>query len=237
VNTHWHLDHATGNRDILAAYPDARIIASDAVVGALEGFLADSAERMRSRLKNDAVTPIERVRMDRALAIIGDRAAFVPDAPVEADGPIELGGRVFELRLASNAATEGDLWILVPEEKLAIVGDLVVSQFPFFDTGCEEGWLRALEKIEQSSWDILIPGHGERMDRDSFRRWRTAFVSMIDCARSAKIASQCAAQWQEDAGGFFSEAERNDVRELAIYYVDDILRAPKEKRMSYCQSG
>jgi len=40
INTHWHLDHTTGNRDILAAFPEAKTIACHAVEGALAGFLA-----------------------------------------------------------------------------------------------------------------------------------------------------------------------------------------------------
>src|ERR1051325_2082076 len=39
VNTHWHLDHTTGNADIRAVYPNARVYASTAIEGALIGFL------------------------------------------------------------------------------------------------------------------------------------------------------------------------------------------------------
>src|SRR5687768_55619 len=42
VNSHWHLDHTGGNQELRAVYPNARIVTSNAVAGALAGFLADS---------------------------------------------------------------------------------------------------------------------------------------------------------------------------------------------------
>src|SRR3569832_1468539 len=42
VNSHWHLDHTTGNWDIRRAYPRVAVYASDAIEGALETFLKDS---------------------------------------------------------------------------------------------------------------------------------------------------------------------------------------------------
>ena len=55
---------------------------------------------------------------------------------------------------------------------------------------------------------FVIPGHGAAMDRAAFRRWRGAFTALLDCARSAHAAEDCAAGWERDATGFFSEAER-----------------------------
>ncbi len=42
VNTHWHLDHSTGNAEIRAAYPGAPLYATRAVEGALVGFFLQS---------------------------------------------------------------------------------------------------------------------------------------------------------------------------------------------------
>lgn len=235
VNSHWHLDHTTGNRDLLARFPKATIVASRAVEGALNGFLARSREGARKRLADPGLHGDERTRIERALAIMEDRGALVPSLAIERDGARRLGGRRLEFHLARNAATEGDVWLVVPDEELAIVGDLVVAQFPFFDTGCEEGWAAALKAIERAPWTILIPGHGVPMDRAAFARWHRGFRALLDCARSSHSAEDCAEGWERDATGFFSEAERADVRAMGVYYVAEVLRAPPERRMAYCR--
>jgi glyoxylase-like metal-dependent hydrolase (beta-lactamase superfamily II) len=44
VNSHWHLDHVSGDPALRAAYPGLKIYASDAIDNALTGFLASSAK-------------------------------------------------------------------------------------------------------------------------------------------------------------------------------------------------
>jgi glyoxylase-like metal-dependent hydrolase (beta-lactamase superfamily II) len=235
VNTHWHLDHTTGNRDILAAFPRARIVASRAAEGALGGFLARSRAGAQKALADPKLPAEERARIERSLAIMDDRAALLPGMAIERDGVHKLGGRRIQVRLAPKAVTEGDVWLVLPDEKLAIVGDLVVAAFPFFDTACDEGWAAALGAIERAKWTTLIPGHGKPMDRADFRRWRGAFTAYVDCAKSTRPAADCAAGWERDAAGFYTPAEQRELRAMGIYYAEEVLRAPPERRMAYCR--
>ena len=43
VNSHWHLDHTTGNWDLRQAYPQVQVYASDALEGALATYLKRAA--------------------------------------------------------------------------------------------------------------------------------------------------------------------------------------------------
>ena len=186
VNTHWHLDHTTGNRDVLSTSPEAFIVASGAVEGALDGFLARSADQARKALADPKQAGEAKDRTRRALAAIEDQAALIPGMKISRTTTGKLGGRRVEFHLARNAATQGDLWLVLPDEKLAVVGDLVVAPFPFFDTGCEQGWSDALAEIARAKWTTLIPGHGQPMGRADFSRWRSAFTAVLDCAKSSR---------------------------------------------------
>jgi glyoxylase-like metal-dependent hydrolase (beta-lactamase superfamily II) len=235
VNTHWHLDHTTGNRDILAAYPAASLIATNAIAGALTGFLARGRDSAAARLADPDLPADERARTERAIAAMDDRRAMVPADPIERDEEVAIAGRRFELHVAPRAATEADLWLVAPDEGVAVVGDLVVAPSPFFDTGCEEGWSRALDAIGRAEWTTLIPGHGAPMSRADFTRWRAAFDNWLACAASDRPVAACTDGWMADAAGFYSEAEAPSVRRLQDYYVGEVLRAPADKRMDYCR--
>jgi len=237
VNTHWHLDHTTGNREVRLSYPGAEVIATGAGEGALTGFLASGIAATRRTVTDPDADPAERKAAERRLAAVEDRASFLPAMPLKSDDTRKVAGRMLELHVAPAAATEADLWFVDPQDKLAVVGDLVVAQAPFFDTGCEEGWATALDAIGAAKWDTLIPGHGEPMDRPAFGRWRGAFDGFLDCGKSSAAPSACAERWLADANGFYTEDQRDSVRQLIEYYVDRVLRAPPEQRMAYCRSG
>jgi hypothetical protein len=55
VNTHWHLDHVSGNPALKAAHPGVRVYATSAINGALDGFLKDSAANSRKALADGLV--------------------------------------------------------------------------------------------------------------------------------------------------------------------------------------
>lgn len=235
VNTHWHLDHSGGNAEIRAVHPKARLHTSHAVAGALEGFLARSLERARARLADPKLPEEQKAELRLGVAAMEDRRNLLPDLPVTGPATLDAGGRRLELRLASHAATEGDVWIYDPATKTAVVGDLVVVPAPFFDTGCAQGWKAALADIAKVPFTTLIPGHGASMTRAQFGSYRRAFDRLADCAEGSAATQACVDGWLGDAAEFLpTEQDRKGARELLEYYFAEILRSP-EKKAEFCR--
>lgn len=230
VNTHWHLDHSGGNREVRAQFPRASLYASGAIRAALDGFLARELARSKAILADAKVDELEKAKLRLGVDAIEDRGNLIPDATVEGDSRI---GRL-ELHLAPFAATEGDVWLFDPQSRTVVAGDLVVAPVPFFDTACAAGWRAALDRIGAQDFDRLIPGHGPPQSRADFDAYRGAFRNLLACAASEATAATCAQGWQEDAAQFLADdRERVYAARAIAYYFDNILRVP-EKQAELC---
>jgi glyoxylase-like metal-dependent hydrolase (beta-lactamase superfamily II) len=234
-NTHWHLDHSTGNTEIRAAFPNAPLYASNAIEGALTGFLARSRESTQRALAAGQIPEAARPEVMRAFDVMDHPERLRPTRPVTRSGMQTVAGRRLQVNLASYAATEGDVWIYDPALRLVVAGDLVVGPVPFMDTACPEGWRAALGQIAATPFTTLIPGHGEPMDRAAFTAWRAAYDAFMDCGQSQRPRAECIAGWRRDAARFIPAGSEQIVERLAGYYIDSRLRASAEERARYCR--
>jgi len=235
VNTHWHLDHTTGNLDIRQAYPRAHVYATTAIEGALMGFLGRNREQADRRLADPKTPPGQKAQILRGRHRVDHPDTLRPTVPMTKSGRMRIAGRELDVRVAPFAATEADLWLYVPDERLAIVGDLVVDIVPFMDTACPDGWKKALEEIARTPFVTLIPGHGAPMDRAQFLQWKGAFDAFVDCGRSTPPKQECVAGWKRDAAPFIDAAHSNYASEAAAYYIDTRLRSSPEEQQKYCK--
>jgi glyoxylase-like metal-dependent hydrolase (beta-lactamase superfamily II) len=234
-NTHWHLDHSTGNTEIRAAFPNAPLYASTAIEGALTGFLPNSRRGAGRALAAGQVPESMRAELTRAFDVMDHPERLRPTRPVTRSGLQNVAGRRLQVNLASYAATEGDVWIYDPALRLVIAGDLVVGPVPFMDTACPEGWRAALGRIAATPFTTLIPGHGAPMDRGAFVAWRGAYDAFMDCGQSDRPKADCVAGWRRDAARFIPAGSEQIVERLAGYYVDSRLRASPGERARYCR--
>jgi len=236
VNTHWHLDHTTGNLDIRTAYPKAQVYATTAIEGALKGFLNRGREQAEKRLADPKTPADQRAQILRGQYRIDHPDSLRATTPVTKSGRMKIAGRRIEVHVAPFAATEADLWLYVPDEGLAIVGDLVVDIVPFMDTACPDGWTKALADVAATPFTTLIPGHGAAMNRAQFLQWKTAYERFVDCGRSSKLKEECVAGWKRDAAPFIDAAHADYVTEAAGYYLDTRLRSSPEEQQKYCKA-
>ena len=236
VNTHWHLDHAGGNAEIMAEWPEAPLYTSTAIEGALTGFFEESRVRVAEFLESGQASPELEVEIARDLAAMDDVASLKPTVPVVGSREMNVAGRPLTVNLARYAVTEGDVWIHEPREQLVIAGDLVVAMVPFMDTACAEGWRDALDAIAATEFQTLVPGHGDPMTRGQFMQWRGAFNNLLDCAAGHAPRADCVTGWLRDAAEFIPEGETR-VEGMIGYYIDTRLRAEAEERLRYCARG
>jgi len=235
VNSHWHLDHTTGNFDIRQSFPRAKVYASTAIEGALVGFL-NKGRAQGDKLLADSKTPEGQKAQILRGRYRGDHPDTLrPTDPVVRSGPMTMAGRRLDMHLAKFAATEGDVWIYDAASRTAIVGDLVVGLVPFMDTACAEGWSKALDEIAAVPFRTLIPGHGDPMSRADFLTWRKAYNDFVACGWSNVDKQQCVDGWSREAAKFIDDGHRAYAREAAAYYLDTRLRSSADEQQKYCK--
>lgn len=200
VNTHWHLDHSSGNRRVKAAYPKAKVYTTRAVDRAIApgGFLVRDLERVRGMLDAPDLPPVQKDEMRIFLDTMEVRDTLRPDVPVERSGALRLGGRTFDAHVTDGAVSDADLWLFDPATKVAILGDLVTMPVPYFETACPDRWRAAMDEVWATPFETAIPGHGRPMTRPQFDAYRQAFSRFVACARTpGAAAAQCASGWAE----------------------------------------
>jgi glyoxylase-like metal-dependent hydrolase (beta-lactamase superfamily II) len=235
VNTHWHLDHIGGNAPLRRLYPDLRVHASDALAGALGGFLADYRAYLQGALDEAAGDSLTQAPLRAELAILDAAPALGPDEVVERSGERRVAGRPLVLELETHAVTAGDVWVFDPATRLLVAGDLVTLPAPFFDTACPTRWQAALEHLDRTDFAILVPGHGPPMDRQSFGTWRRAFDNLLAAAAAReKTVEECTDGWLQDVGDLVPEGDRDLARSLVAYYIENHLRGDPAKIAELC---
>jgi len=225
VNTHWHLDHTGGNAELRAAFPDLRIYGTNAVDGALEGFLANGRAHNAAALEDPKTPEHQKADLRLDLDAVDNPQALRPDVVVNRKMSLPVKGRDLELNVADRATTAADIWVWDPATHTAVVGDLVTLPAPFFDTACADGWSQSLREIAAKPIEHVIPGHGAPMDANAFAIYVEAFERLVGCANDPAIAD-CPERWAREAGSLMSDAERAAATPYARYYVDQVLRAP-----------
>lgn len=237
VNSHWHLDHVSGNVPLRARWPRAKVYASIAIEDAMRHFLADSRRNAVARLAALPAGSPEAGDLRAGIARIDAGAKLFPTDPVLSPGPLRIAGMQFQVGLENNAVSGGDVWLLDPSTRTLLSGDLVNFPAPFFDTACPRGWSEALARLDAQPFDMLVPGHGAPMTHAQFATYRHAFDDLLACAAGNAGVADCAAGWERDLGPLLPADEHRLGRMLLDYYFQDVLRAEPAKRDKYCRAG
>ena len=222
VNTHWHLDHASGNRRLKAAFPKARLYTTTAIdkVLAPGGFLARNLEQTKQMVAS-MTDPLRRDEMQIFVDTMASAGDLRPDVPVTRSGAMTLAGRSLDVRVTDQAVSDADVWLFDAPSKVAVIGDLVTVPVPYFETACPGRWQASLDAVWATPFETAIPGHGTPMTRAQFDVYRQSFGAFVSCVRSETAPAQCASGWVEGVGTLIGDdpARRKAVAANAEYYV------------------
>jgi cyclase len=151
INSHWHMDHWSGNDEFRKAYPGIQIIATAATRGYMSRmgseFLIDGTRAGLARSRAALAAAIETGRMSDGGALTDDRrreqereidetSRFVdevlaiprvlPDVAFHDELTFWRGGREFRLYSMTGDAT-GSAVLHLPAEQVVVTGDVLVS--------------------------------------------------------------------------------------------------------------
>jgi len=205
VNTHWHEDHNSGNRDYLEAFPGVAIVShpatremqAETAPNYPHDVLRDATplrEKLAKRLetgKTDDGQPLTEekraqtekrlAQIDRVMAATKTFTFQLPTLTFERELTIDLGNREVQVKHLGRGNTAGDVVIYLPKEKILMSGDLLVSPVPFTFDGYPVEWIETLEKMDRMDAEIIVPGHGSVMrDKTFLRLVRETMKSVVE---------------------------------------------------------
>jgi cyclase len=142
VDTHFHPDHASGNR--IWSDHGATIVAQDQV---LEVLTRTGAARWALEAK---------ARPDVAASSL-----YLPDVVYSTSMAFDDGSHRVELHFRGPAHTNGDTLVWLPHERILFTGDVCVNGAYNYIHDCDlEGWIKVLEWARALQPLRVCPGHG-----------------------------------------------------------------------------
>lgn len=145
IVSHYHADHVLG----LEVFKDegAEIIAPAEAERYIEGGLGQ--ERLEERTLSLDPWVTEKTRL------------VPPDIWLSESTTLEIGGKRLSILHLGKAHSDGDIAMLVEPDKVLFTGDILFEgRVPFVGSADTLGWLEALESMQTSGLEALVPGHG-----------------------------------------------------------------------------
>lgn len=213
LNTHWHGDHLLGNFVFKEAWPEAKVIAHPHTIAQGAKFYTGYHEKAPARVK----AALDDMRKRRAASSNEEEKLFLtrtlecgeavspdiantrylaPDTPVEGRMRIDLGGVTVHVRHLGTGNTPGDLVAWVEEDRVAVVGDMLVYPAPYAIGSDLAPWSATLARVQALKPLRIVPGHGPVMESDEYLRDVRALIESTHAQLSAMRAQGVA---REDA--------------------------------------
>lgn len=207
-NTHWHGDHTYGNQ---VFEPEAKFVSTRKTRDIIGGFLKDrmvqhlerreellaELDEYEKNIVNEKDVKVHQelkwdVDGDREyLRVLGDMRVVVPTLTFEREMWIHGSKRSAQLLTFGGGHTQSDGILYLADEKLAVLGDLVLSGYhPTMGNADPWTWLTILDQIEALGIDTIVPGHGDICRIDTLHQVREYIAYMLALAADLDLADE-----------------------------------------------
>jgi glyoxylase-like metal-dependent hydrolase (beta-lactamase superfamily II)/ketosteroid isomerase-like protein len=186
INTHWHVDHVSGNQVYRRAFPGVEFVGHRRV---RDDLLAKGAENRRDmREQGRQFGETMRKQVEAGLSLAGtplsetERASYAADLQlidhlvaelpsveivppsITVDNRLTLfrGSRRIDLLALGRSHTHGDIVVFLPAERVVVTGDLLVGPTPLVgaDQSFVGEWAASLDRLLELDAQAYVPGHG-----------------------------------------------------------------------------
>jgi len=156
-----------------------------------EDYLRESEQRLKTE-----TDPRWRATLESNIRTTHFRLQSLPELELRYpdqtfEGNIVFYGTQREVELFSTGEghSESDISLLLPDDRIAFIGDLgFFSTQPFLPYSQPEAWITHLESFEQTDYEIYVPGHGKLGTKDDLALQRRYFEVLEDLV-SAVVTS------------------------------------------------
>jgi cyclase len=108
----------------------------------------------------------------------------LPDFTIEERGHLYLGDKSVEIYWFGRGHTDGDVFVLFPNDRVLAAGDLftfgedVPQLIDYNGGGSAVEWTATVEKALELDFDTVVPGHGGVVTKQAMREFRDSTVRL-----------------------------------------------------------